>query len=180
MKIQCPREVGVRVHRFRIDHRAAAKQHKRFVVPVQRLQQRCQLGERFREIGIQRQDATVSALGRFHVTAAKKRVAQIEMCANVIGFPYDDVAKFPDRIFECAGFQMHHTQIVARRDLIGIERERPLVSRDRLVPTAAVLQYVAEVAEIERVSRRGCDGLTQQRNRVVEARFTKRDEPGQV
>ena len=149
-------------------------------MPAEHPQQRCQFGERLREIGIQRQDATVGALRRLDVTDAKKRVAQIEIRAKVIGLSHDDVAKFPDRVFRRAGFEMHHAQMIASGNVIRIDRERPLVSRDRVVAAPAVLQYIAEVSEIERIAGRGHNGLAQQRNRVVETSFAKRDEPGQV
>src|SRR6266576_4032426 len=102
------------------------------------------------------------------------------MRTDVIGLACDHGAKLADRIVQHPAVQMDHAELVASGYLIRIKRECPLVYCYRLVPATAVLQYVAEVGEVECVSGRRSNGPAQQRNCVVEARFTKRDEPGQM
>src|SRR5205823_10627194 len=77
-------------------------------------------------------------------------------------------------------FELDRSETVAQRDMLGVDRERPLVALDRLAPPSAVPQYIAEIAEIERVARSARDGPTQQPDRIIEARFAERDQPRQV
>src|SRR5439155_5717448 len=138
------------------------------VLPVLPPQQQCQLRQRGGGIRIQRERAAVRTFRGFEIARSAQRIAEVQMRTKMVGLARDYLAKILDGGFGRPHFELDRAETVAQRDMLGVDRECSLVTLDRLVPPSAVSQYIAEIAEIERVAGGARHGPTQQPDRVIE------------